>query len=144
MAQTIDKTLRGSFGKVWLEGQEIGIVESIEASVAVDYSDIYVGFDKDRREVSQSGTGKVSFKPTLSDVTALYKQFRENKSKRFVIEANLADKAAEGGQEEGYQFNGVTFDEFPLAGWTKGEVVTKELNFAFPPSQMIILDEIVG
>jgi hypothetical protein len=144
MAETIDQTLRGSFGTVWLDGTEIGILESIEYSVAIDYEDMQVGFDKDRREKSQSGSGKLSYKPTNSNVTKLYKDFTSLKGKRFVVEANLADPSAEGGGEEGYQLNGVTFDEYPLINWTPGEVISKELSFSAPPSKMIILDEIVG
>lgn len=142
MADTVEKSLRGGFAKVWLDGNEIGLAETIEAKIAIDYTDFYVGFDKDRRETSQSGSGSLTFMPNTSIITSLYKKFKDTKGLRFTIEANLADPASNG-QEEGYQLNGVSFDEFPLANWTKGEVIKKELSFAFPPSQMIILDEIV-
>ena len=35
-----NKILRGSFGAVWLDGEELGSVKSFEAKVTLEYEDV--------------------------------------------------------------------------------------------------------
>ena len=46
---TAKQALSGSFGRVWLDGVEVGILSSISATITNNYEDVQVGSDVDRR-----------------------------------------------------------------------------------------------
>jgi len=135
----VESALRGTYGRVWLEGEEIGILKSITLKVVPNYEDVIVGFTVDRQAVSLQYTGSLSFEAVNSISAELCNKYLKNTNTRFTIECNLADPVA-GGQEEGYTVNGVTFNEFPLADWQKGSLVNK--TFQFRASDIVVLDSI--
>lgn len=135
----VESALRGTYGRVWLDGEEIGILNNINLNVIPNYEDVIVGFTVDRQAVSLKYTGNLSFKAVNSISTELCNKYLKNTNTRFTIECNLADPVA-GGAEEGYTINGVTFDEFPLANWQKGALVEK--SFSFRASDIVVVDSI--
>ncbi|MCD8024525.1 MAG: phage tail tube protein [Candidatus Gastranaerophilales bacterium] len=135
----VESALRGTYGRVWLEGEEIGILKHINLNVTPNYEDVIVGFTVDRQAVSIKYSGELSFEAVNSISSELCSKYIENTNLRFTIECNLQDPAADG-QEEGYTINGVTFDEFPLANWKKGSLIEK--TFKFRASDIVVLDSI--
>ena len=136
---TVESALRGTYGRVWLEGEEIGILKNITLNVTPQYEDVIVGFTLDRQAVSVQYSGELSFEAVNSISNELCAKYLKKKNMRFTIECNLSDPAA-GGQEEGYTINGVTFDEFPLANWNKGSLIEK--NFKYRASDIVVVDTI--
>lgn len=130
------QTLSGSEGSVFLDGSEIAKVTSVEATITFNYEDVYNGSDVDRKKVSQTGTGTISFQQTSSISANLLKKYMGGKEPRFVIEASLEDKDAISDQIESFTLNNVSFDSLPIINWQKGSVVTKELPFRFTPTDM--------
>lgn len=135
----VESALRGTYGRVWLEGEEIGILKSINLVVTPQYENVVVGFTVDRQAVSMQYTGDLVFEAVNSISTELFNKYIKNTSARFTIECNLSDPVA-GGEEEGYTINGVTFDDFPLANWAKGALVQKNLRFR--ASDIVVIDSI--
>ena len=136
---TVESALRGTYGRVWLEGEEIGILKNITLSMRPNYEDVIIGFTVDRQVVSINYSGELSFEAVNSISTELCNKFLKNKNMRFTIECNLSDPAANGA-EEGYTINGVTFDEFPLANWNKGSLIQK--TFRYRASDVVTVDSI--
>ncbi len=136
---TVENALRGTYGRVWLEGEEIGILKGINLVVTPNYEDVIVGFTVDRQAVSLQYTGDLTFEAVNSISSELCSKYLKNTNMRFTIECNLSDPAAKG-KEEGYTINGVTFDEFPLANWQKGSLIEK--TFKFRASDIVIIDVI--
>ncbi len=134
---TVESTLRGTYGRVWLEGEELGILKSINLKVTPQYEDVIVGFTVDRQAVSVQYTGDLSFGAVNSISSELCNKYLKNTNLRFTIECNLSDPAAMG-DEESYTINGVTFDEFPLANWQKGSLIEK--TFSFRASDIVMVD----
>ena len=133
----VENALRGTYGRVWLEGEEVGILKNISLNVSPRYEDVIVGFTVDRQAVSVQFTGELTFEAVNSSVSELCAKYLKNTNTRFTIECNLADPVA-GGKEEGYTVNGVTFDNFPLANWHKGALIEK--TFRFRASDIMVTD----
>lgn len=133
----VESALRGTYGRVWLEGEEIGILKNINLNVTPNYEDVIVGFTVDRQAVSVQYTGELTFEAVNSISSELCNKYLKNTNTRFTIECNLSDPVS-GGMEEGYTINGVTFDEFPLANWQKGSLIEK--TFRFRASDIVIVD----
>lgn len=136
------QALNGSYGRVWLDGVEVGILASISATITNNYEDVQVGTDVDRRLISQSGEGTLTVKQVNNISSDLASRYKGGKDPRFVIEANLADPSAINSQQEGYTLNNVSFDSVPLINWEVGTVIQKEMPFKFTPSDMQINDQI--
>lgn len=133
----VESALRGTYGRVWLEGEEIGILKNISLQVTPNYEDVMVGFTVDRQPVSIHYSGSLTFEAVNSISSELCAKYLKNTSTRFTIECNLQDPCA-GGKEEGYTINGVTFDSFPLANWQKGALIEK--TFQFRASDIVVID----
>lgn len=133
----VENALRGTYGRVWLEGEEIGILKSVSLKVIPTYEDVIIGHTVDRQAVSVKYEGSLSFEAVNSISTELCKKYLQNNAMRFTIECTLADPSA-GGKEETYTINGVTFNEFPLANWQKGSLIQK--SFDFRASDIVIVD----
>ena len=58
---TVEAALRGTYGRVWLDGEEIGILKYINLRVIPTYEDVIVGFTVDRQAVSVQYTGELAF-----------------------------------------------------------------------------------
>ncbi len=136
---TVESALRGTYGRVWLEGEEIGILKNITLNVTPQYEDVIVGFTVDRQAVSIQYSGDLIFEAVNSISSELCMKYLKNANMRFTIECNLSDPAS-GGSEEGYTINGVTFDEFPLANWQKGALIEKA--FKYRASDIVVIDSI--
>lgn len=135
--------LVGTWGKVWLDGEDVAKFSSITASVQNNYAEYYEGLDLKRTKVSHQGTGTATIQEVYSTCASiLQKYLAKGEEPHFVIETNLKDPGAANGQQEGYTINEVSFDEVPFLAMTKGEIIEKDLNFAFPPSKVQVNDQV--
>lgn len=136
------QAVKGTFGRVWIDGVEVGILSSVSATITNNYEDLQVGSDVDHTLVSQTGEGTLTFKQVNNLSTTIAERYRGGQDPRFVIEANLKDPSALNSQQEGYTINNVSFDSIPLINWETGAVISKELPFRFTPSDVQINDQI--
>lgn len=128
------QVLTGTNARVFLTGDELGFWTSFEANVTINYDDVYVGSDVDRKEVSRQGEGSINHQVTNSIGAKLFNKLKNNKDLRFEIEAEITSDAT--GEVQSMTIPGVTFDSIPLANWEKGGLVEGELSFRFPPSKV--------
>jgi len=119
---------------VFLAGEEIGFWTSFEATVTINYEDVYVGSDVDRKEVSRTGEGSLNHQVTNSIGPKLFNKLRNNKDLRFEIEAEITKDAT--GETQNITIPGVTLNSIPLATWEKGALVENEMEFRFPASKV--------
>lgn len=127
--------LTGTDVTVWLDGDEVGVWASLEANITINYEDVNIGRDVDRKFLSFQGDGSLNYQATNSLTVEMFNKIKSNPDVRFTIEGELTRGST--GEKEAYSIPGVTFDSIPLATWSKNEVVTKEMSFRFPPSQMV-------
>lgn len=127
--------LTGTDVTVWLDGEEVGVWASLEANVTMNYDDVNIGQDVDRKFLSFQGDGSLNYQATNSMTVEMFNKIKSNPDVRFTIEGELT--RASTGEKEAYSIPGVTFDSIPLATWSKNEIVSKEMSFRFPPSQIV-------
>lgn len=127
--------LTGTDVTVWLDGEEVGVWASLEANVTMNYDDVNIGQDVDRKFLSFQGDGSLNYQATNSMTVEMFNKIKNNPDVRFTIEGELTRHST--GEKEAYSIPGVTFDSIPLATWSKNEIVLKEMSFRFPPSQIV-------
>ena len=142
MDKPATQVLCGTWGRVWFDGTEVGNVTNITASITNNYEDVPVGSDVDRKLVSQTGEGTLTFNQTDNLTSKLAKAYQGGKDPRFVIETNLKDPSALNAQQEGYTINNISLDSVPFLGMEKGALISKEISFRFTPSDLVVNDEI--
>lgn len=129
--------LVGTWGRVWLDGTEVAKLQSITANVTNNFENYYEGADVQRVKVSQQGSGTLTLQEVYNVAAHLLEKYlAKGEEPHFVIETNLSDPSAYNKQQEAYTINQVSFDSIPFLNIAKGAVVTRELNFAFPPSKV--------
>lgn len=127
--------LTGTDVTVWLDGEEVGVWASLEANVTMNYDDVNIGQDVDRKFLSFQGDGSLNYQAANSMTVEMFNKIKNNPDVRFTIEGELTRRST--GEKEAYSIPGVTFDSIPLATWSKNEIVSKEMSFRFPPSQIV-------
>lgn len=132
MAISAKDVLTGTDAKVFLEGEELGTWTTLEATITINYQDVQIGYDVDRKGVSWTGTGTLSWQATNSMTVEMFDRLKKNKDVRFTIEAELTKPST--GETQSVTLAGVTFGSLPLTAWSKGELVSNELEFNFLPS----------
>ena len=130
--KTAKEVLTGTDAKVFLDGEELGTWTNIEATVTINYEDVQIGYDVDRKAVSWQGDLTLNWQATNSMTVELFNKLKNNKDARFTVEAEITSSAT--GETQSQTLNGVTFDSLPLSTWAKGELVTNELSGRFIPS----------
>lgn len=132
MANKAKEVLTGSNAKVFLEGEELGTWTNLEATVTINYEDVQIGFDVQRKAVSWQGEITLNWQATNSMTVEMFNKIKANKDAHFVVEAEITSDAT--GEVQAQTFNDITFDSLPLSTWAKGELVTNELSGRFSPS----------
>lgn len=132
---TAQEVLSGTDVKVWLDGEELGTWTNFEATVTINYEDVQIGYDVDRKAVSWQGDGSISHQATNSIGVKLFNKLAKNKDLRFVVEGEMTKLST--GETQFTSLSGITFDSLPIASWAKGELWTPEMAFRFIPSQMV-------
>lgn len=133
MAETkAQQVLTGSDAKVFLEGEEIATFQEITATVTINYDDVQIGYDVDRKSVSWTGEGTLNWQATNSLTVDLFNRLKTMRDVRFTIEAEMLQPST--GKTQDMTLVGVTFDALPLAQWGKGELVSNELSYRWLPS----------
>ena len=130
--KTAKEVLTGTDAKVFLDGEELGTWTNIEATVTINYEDVQIGYDVDRKAVSWQGDLTLNWQATNSMTVELFNKLKNNKDARFTVEAEITSSAT--GETQSQTLNGVTFDSLPLSTWAKGELITNELTGRFLPS----------
>lgn len=129
------ETISATNAQVFLEGEELGFWQSFSATVTINYEDVYVGDDVERREVSKQGDGSLSRQEYNSNNIELFNKIKAGgKNARFTIECSVKKDAT--GEYQIMTIPNVTLDSIPLATWEKGAVVKSDISFRFPPSQV--------
>ena len=57
-----NRTLTGSWGEVWVDGEKIFVLQKIEQKVEVNREDVQMGMDVDSKMTGLKGSGTLSIK----------------------------------------------------------------------------------
>lgn len=126
-----NKVLRGTFGKVWVDGERLSNVKSFEAKAALDYEDMSVNgdFGTKKRYMGYSITGTMVLHKFDSFILKKYqKAIMTGELPDMTIVAALDDPAAYGAER--VQLRDITLDEVTLAKFENKTLTEEEVPFA--------------
>lgn len=144
MALDATKTINGSFGTCWHEGNWLTNVTGVEATVEIDKEEIkragtrWVG----HKTMSITGTGTVKSYKLTTGFTKLIAQVLDDVSSPYTTELIVKLEDPESYGVERVRLKGVQFDSIPLVNYETGSIVEEELPFTF--SGFEYLDEITA
>ena len=126
------RTLNGSFGKVYHEGEHLTHVFGIELNVDVDYGEVkrsgtrHVGYKA--MSIKSAGTVK-GYKINSTFVDAI-SQIMDDRKGAFVTELHAQLDDPENPEMSGmYRIKGVQFTKIPAINFEHGSIVEEELPF---------------
>ena len=125
MAESIrgNKTLSGTWGELWIDGEKIFEFSKIELKVTANREDVQIGIDVDSKITGLKGEGSYTVKKVYT---------------------TRKDPDAVNGQTERWSANNVWHTELPVVNWEKGGIVEEETSIGFTPSDLQNLDQIAA
>ena len=127
-----NKIIRGSFGAVWLDGEELGAVKSFEAKVTLEYEDVDImgELGKSKRYMGFTGEGTMTLHKIDSTIGKLLADgIRNGNMPDFKIVAKLDDPTAYGAER--VELTGVTISELMALKFENKALREEEVPFSF-------------
>lgn len=142
---TGNRVINGTFGTLWLDGEEVFDIESFEAKVTFDRESVTMAgnLDEDSKITGQKGEGNFKVKKIYSRGLAKFIEMTKTGiDVRSEIIGKLSDPDTIYGQSERISIGNVWFDEFTLMEFEMGKKLEREFPFGFTPSSIGMIDEI--
>lgn len=146
MADTIrgNKTLSGTWGEMWVDGEKIMEFSKIELKVTANREDVQIGIDVDSKITGLKGEGSYTVKKVYTRARTILESWAKGKDVRSQIIAKLADPDAVDSQIERWSVDNVWHTELPVVNWEKGGIIEEEVSIGFTPTDLQCLDEIAS
>lgn len=138
MSATEQNVINGKYGRVWINGYEMLIVESFNLDLKIDRETIKGtgkrASKKVYRETDTEITGKLKVKSVDSmGLKAYIRNLKKGIDEPITIEASLSDPNIYNGQIETTSFEAY-ITGMPLQAWENGSFVEREISFSVDPS----------
>ncbi len=137
-----NKTLSGTWGEVWVDGDKIFECSKIEQKITANREDVQLGIDVDSKITGLKGEFTLGVKRVYTRYTDVLENWKKGIDQRIQIICKLQDPDASGEQMERYATENCWFNDLPLVSYEKGAVIEQEVTGGFTPSDMQVLDEI--
>ena len=137
-----NKTLSGTWGEVWVDGEKIFELSKVELKITANREDVQLGLSVDSKITGLKGEGSYTVKKVYTRAKAILEKWKKGQDVRCQIIAKLGDPDAVNGQIERWSVDNVWHNEIPVVNWEKGGIVEEEVTIGFPPTDMQNLDEI--
>lgn len=137
-----NRTLSGTWGEVWVDGEKIFELSKIELKVTANREDVQLGIDVDSKITGLKGEGSYAVKKAYTRSKRILESWAKGKDVRVQIIAKLADPDAVDGQIERWSVDNVWHNDLPVVNWEKGSTIEEEITIGFTPSDLKNLDEI--
>lgn len=140
MSLKAKNVISGTYGTVWLDGNEMFEIKSFQAKDEYQKEEVLgVGkMHKSYKITSVDGKGSVSIhKVTSQQIRNIGRQVREGKTPTFTIIAKLADPDAWG--SERIAFKNVVFDDLTLFDFEVGQLGSVEMPFTYEDYDLLDL-----
>jgi hypothetical protein len=133
MALNASRTINGTYGYVYHNGQWLTNITKCQLNVDIDKEEVKRAGTRwaAHKVVGLSGKGSISGYKVTSDMVRLIGQIADDTKGAYTTEliTKLADPEAYG--YERIRVKGVQFDNIPLTNFEVGKIVEEELNFTF-------------
>ena len=128
------QVLNGTYGEVWIDGEYMAEVTSVNAKVGAKFTDIpqVKKLTKGQKLTELEMTGTLKFNHVTSTFTRkLSEAFKAGRALPSTVISNISDPDAIGGQHERVKYMGVVFSEITLADFENGKPGEKSYPFTF-------------
>lgn len=139
---TGNKTLSGTHGEVWWDGERIAEISKVEVKISANREDIQLGMSVDSKLTGLKGEITMTMTKAFTRSSKVLKDYMAGKDTRYQIITKLADPDATAGQQERVVINNVWFNDLPVTAFEKGGKCEEELSGGFTPEDVKWLDEI--
>lgn len=126
------RVMNGTYGQVWLDGEEVSECISCKAESSFSKSKVYLSgqLEEENKITSISNTGSLKFHKVNSRMlTKIGDAISKGKDLRFTVISKLADPDAYGAER--IALYNVSFDKVTLADWTRAQTTDIEAPFTF-------------
>lgn len=137
-----NKTLSGTWGELWINGEKIFEFSKIEMKVTANREDVQLGIDVDSKITGLKGEGSYVVKKVYTRAKEILDSWKKGKDIRAEVIAKLQDPDAVGGKVERWSCDNVWHSEIPVVNWEKGGIIEEEVSIGFTPSDLQCLDAI--
>lgn len=137
-----NKTLSGTWGEVWVNGERIFELSKIEQKITANREDVQLGLDVDSKMTGLKGEFTLTIKKVYTRFWSIVEDMKKGKDTRSQIIAKLADPDAVNGQQERYSTDNCWFNDLPIFSAEMGTLIEQEFTGGFTPSDMVNLDQI--
>ena len=125
-----NKVIRGTFGRVWVNGELMANVKSFEAKMTIDYEDLDINgdFAQKKRYMGYSIAGTMTLHKIDSYIFNLYADaYQRGEMPDVYIIASITDPQTS--QTQRVRLTGVQFSEITLLQFENGTVLEEEVPF---------------
>jgi len=128
--------LNGSFGCLRVGGTDIGEVSSVKIRVDVEYADVRMGMDLDKKMVGRFGSGSFTVTRAFTRSEEFLKKIQKGEMPSVSLEAWVADPDAAGGKEERVVIREIKLTGIDILSFAHGDIMRSEYPFTFAPSDL--------
>lgn len=129
------RRISGAWGTLHLDGVPVFEVDSFEAVIEFQRSDVQIGIDIDSKLIGAAGSGNYVCKHVYSrGIAKVLSALKEGKDLRFTASVALNDPDAIRGQRERVNIGNMWVNNLPLTNFTRAEIVEKTYEFGFTPT----------
>ncbi len=139
-----NKTLTGSWGEVWVNGEKIWELSKIEQKITANREDVQLGLDVDSKMTGMKGEFTLTVKKVYTRFWDIVEDMKKGLDTRVQIISKLADPDAVNAQEERYSTDNCWFNDLPIVNYEMGALIEQEFTGGFTPSDMVNLDRIAS
>ncbi len=133
-----NKILRGSFGALWLNNEELANVKQFEAKITLEYEDVDIvgSLGKHKRYMGFTGEGTFTLHKIDSRIAKLLNEgITKGEMPEIKLIAKLEDPTANGAER--VELSGVTINEVMAVKFANKELREEEVPFSFSDFKFI-------
>ena len=137
--------LNGTYGIIRIDGIEYGNISKFEAKITNTREDIQFSGNAgtDSKLISSSGAGSMAFRKVNTRVVArMLPQLASGKDFKAVLYLSVDDPDGLG--KESISITDVWFNDFDLMNFEIGTVMEENVSFGFNPTNVTVVDAIIG
>ena len=128
----VNQIIRGTYGRVWIDGELFANVKSFEAKITLNYEEVDLSNDlgKHQRYIGFTGEGTMTLHKVDSKILAkLAKGIKSGELPEISIVGKLGDPTALGAER--ISFTEVTIDEVMALKYENATIGEEEVPFKF-------------
>ena len=137
-----NRTLAGTWGEIWVDGELIAELSKIEVKVSANREDVQLDIDVDSKMTGIKGEFTLTIKKAYTRYNQVLESWKKGVDLRSQIITKLADPDATNGQQERYSIDNCWYNDLPMVAYEKGGLIEEEATGGFTPSDMVNLDAI--